>query len=357
MKKELVSVVFDRRKRVDATGEGKVDICIDLGKGERKFITIKTCTPKAWAKYQKSVEMKNTILQYTEVVNSMIENNEIMTVKVLDRYLGVEERKQARNEERVKLHSATGFIDFMREHISKESLAGKSLARKKVTMSAMERFGRLLRFSDLTDKNVKAFDEFLREEAPRSQPTIHAYHKVVKMYTRLAHQLGYIDTDPYDSPLCHFVRGKYKERKPLTEEELLEIRKAKLPQKEGRVRDLFVFCAYTGLSYIDSQVFDFETMTMEKGDYTYIDGERVKTGNAFFTPILPPAMEVLKKYNYQLPHITNQKANDYLHLIEDRLKINKPLLYFGNIWIARQRRFTFECCKILVPILLSLHSV
>lgn len=53
MKKELVSVVFDRRKRVDATGEGKVDICIYLGKGERKFITIKTCTPKAWAKYQK----------------------------------------------------------------------------------------------------------------------------------------------------------------------------------------------------------------------------------------------------------------------------------------------------------------
>ena len=209
----------------------------------------------------------------------------------------------------------------------------------------MERFGRLLSFSDLTDKNVKAFDDFLREEAPRSQPTIHAYHKVIKMYTRLAHQLGYIETDPYDSPLCHFERGKYKERKPLTEEELMEIRKVKLPLKEGRVRDLFVFCAYTGLSYIDSQVFDFETMTQELNGFTYIDGERVKTGNAFFTPILPPAMEVLKKYKYQLPHITNQKANDYLHLIEDRLKINKPL----TTHVARHS-FATLCLSYDIPI-------
>ena len=33
----------------------------------------------------------------------------------------------------------------------------------------------------------------------------------------------------------------------------------------------------------------------------------------------------MKKYNYQLPKISNQKANDYLHLIESRAGINKPL--------------------------------
>ena len=36
-------------------------------------------------------------------------------------------------------------------------------------------------------------------------------------------------------------------------------------------------------------------------------------------------MKVLEKYGYQLPHISNQKANDYLHLIESRVKLNKPL--------------------------------
>ena len=36
-------------------------------------------------------------------------------------------------------------------------------------------------------------------------------------------------------------------------------------------------------------------------------------------------MEVLKKYNNKLPHISNQKANDYLHLIEVICEIHKPL--------------------------------
>ena len=142
----------------------------------------------------------------------------------------------------------------------------------------------------------------------------------------MAFQMGYISTDPYLHPLCHFDRGKSKERRPLTEEELVLLRDMEgLTLKEVHARDLFIFCAYTGLSYADSQVFDFDTMTEKLNDYTYIDGKRVKTGNTYFTPILPPAMEILEKYNFKLPHMSNQKANDFLHLLECRLPGNKPL--------------------------------
>ena len=51
----------------------------------------------------------------------------------------------------------------------------------------------------------------------------------------------------------------------------------------------------------------------------------MKTGSKFFTPILPPAMAVLKKYDKKLPVISNQKMNDYLHLIQADLKINKEI--------------------------------
>ena len=43
MKKEIVSVVFDRKRTLDKKGEGKVEICIYFNRIERKFITIKTC--------------------------------------------------------------------------------------------------------------------------------------------------------------------------------------------------------------------------------------------------------------------------------------------------------------------------
>ena len=83
--------------------------------------------------------------------------------------------------------------------------------------------------------------------------------------------------------------------------------------------------AYTGLAYCDMAVFNFSTMTEAHSDYTYIDGSRLKTGSNFFTPILPPAMDVLKKYNYKLPVISNQKINDYLDILRERLGINKKV--------------------------------
>ena len=166
MKKEIVSVVFDRKRNLDKKGEGKVEICIYFNRIERKFITIKTCSSLLWQKYQKSKELKMELKMYQQLVDSMIRNNEDLTIENLNRHLGLDNSRKEEIEIKMKQHSVTEFIDFMREQVSKEKLAGKSLARKKVTMSAMERFGRLLRFSDLTDKNVKAFDEFLREEAP-----------------------------------------------------------------------------------------------------------------------------------------------------------------------------------------------
>lgn len=330
MKKQFVTVVFDRKKRLENTGEGKVELHIYLRRDQRKYITLKTCNAISWRRYQKSEELKSEIQLYEQVIELMMKKGEEMTLEEmtlenLNRNLGIDDRRREENKRKRLLQSPTGFIDFIKEHMAKEQLATGSIKRKIVTMEAMKRFGRLCRFSDLTPRNVKAFDEFLIGETSRTRVTLYNYHKVVKQYTRLAFQIGLIESDPYANPICKFGRGKSAERKPLTEEELMLLRSLHLPSKEDKVRDLFVFCAYTGLAYVDSQAFDFKTMT-EKGEkYTFIDGKRVKTGCSYYTPILPPAMDVLKKYNYQLPKISNQKANDYLHLIESRAGINKPL--------------------------------
>lgn len=326
MKKDFVSVVFDRKKRLSASGEGKVELSIYLSRDERKYVTIRTCNKVQWKKYQKSEELAQEVSIYRSVIERMQENYEEMTIVNLDRHLGISKDEDViRTDKKKRMSMPNGFITFMRENIEREQIKSATLTRKRVTIDAMLRYGKLNRFVDLTDKNVKGFDEFLRSECERSQPTLSNYHKIVKMYTKLAFQLGYITRDPYDSPLCHFERGKYKERRPLLEDELVQMRGADLTGKLARVRDLFIFCAYTGLSYADSQMFEYNTMTEVVGSNIYIDGKRVKTGCTFFTPILPPAMEVLERYDFQLPHISNQKANDYLHVIEEKMSLNKPL--------------------------------
>ena len=134
-----------------------------------------------------------------------------------------------------------------------------------------------------------------------------------------------IPLNPYAQ--VKFPKGKCAERRPLSEDELVKIREAHLSGKTEKARDLFIFAAYTGLSHCDTQAFDFKTMTEKVGNLYYIDGSRIKTGATFFTPILQPAMEILKKYDYKVPHISDQKTNDYLHILEEQLDINKPITF------------------------------
>ena len=327
MQKECVTVVYDRRKEVTKTGRGSVEIRIYLGNGVRKYVTIHNCDPFEWREYQHSEELHTHLVIYRHVLESMKKNGEELTIENINGHIGIDTAKT--REKRVIREmrtSKTGFIDFMKDQIAKEDLKPNTMKRRFVVIDALKRYDKLNSFANLTHTNVKGFDEFLHNEDPtRTQPTIHDYHKVVHKFTRLAYQYGFIEKDPYEHPLCKFKRGQYKERRPLLEDELLKIRNCKLKGKEARVRDLFVFCAYTGLSYIDSQNFDYDTMTETINGQTYIDGKRTKTGNVYFTPILPPAMEVLERNDYQVPHISNQKANDYLHVLEVLCEIKKPL--------------------------------
>lgn len=327
MQNSCVTVIYDRKKNVEKTGRGNVEIRIYLGYGVRKYVTIHTCDPFEWKEYKCSEELRTQLAIYKHVIEALEKNGEELTIENINAHIGLDSNKtREKREVREKKASKTGFIDFIYDQLPKETIKPNTMKRRHVVLGALKRYGKLNSFSDLTPKNIKGFDEFLREEdSTRTQPTIHDYHKVIKHYTMLATQYEYLQKDPYENHLCKFTRGQYKERRPLLEDELIRVRKCKLGAKEGRARDLFIFCAYTGLAYIDSQNFDYETMTETINGQTYIDGKRTKTGNNFFTPILPPAMEVLKRYNYQVPHISNQKANDYLHLVEIACHIHKPM--------------------------------
>lgn len=318
-----VRVVFDRRKQVQKTGRGWLEACIYLKKRVRRYVKLAETTPEEWKMVAQSKFVQDALTKYEQVRGAMEVLGEPITLGVLNKHLGLGTRSKDAVEEEQK--GDRSFLDFIADAMKKEKVSYGTMQHKLATLRALQRFGKIQRMSDLTVANLYAFDKWLHETADRTDACVHCYHKDVGMYARQAYQQGYIVHNPYNQ--VHFPRGKSKERRPLTEEELKRVREISLNKSLDRARDLFVFAAYTGLSYCDTKRFDFETMVEEHDGIYYIDSRRLKTGNNFYTPILPPALEVLKKYGNRLPHICNQRLNNYLHAIEKLLHLNKPMTF------------------------------
>lgn len=323
--KQNVKVIFDRRKTVSKTGKGTIEILIYLSREERKWEAVGVAEPDSWEVKAQSRSIVAKVKHYEQIINAMKMLDEEMTIENFNNHIFTAQAP-SKPDEKVLFNGndlRQSFVEFCREHMEKEDLAPNSIKDHKVVFNAVEASGMLNTFADLTKVNVLAFDAWLRSQKNKTDYTIHGYHKKVKKYTKILWQQEIIESDPYQ--YVKFPKGSNKERVPLLEEELVKLREADCTGRIERARDLFIFMAYTGLAYCDMSLFNFKAMTEKHTDYTYIDGSRLKTGSNFFTPILPPAMEVLKKYNYKLPVISNQKLNDYLFLLKERQGINKSV--------------------------------
>jgi site-specific recombinase XerD len=329
--KKRVKVVFDRKGSVAKTGYGKIELCIYLKEGERKYETVGTATPDNWEAAAQDKNIVAKIKHYEQMINAMQLFNEDMTIKNFNNHVLPAEAKASSNatieKDGMYFYKGTNqkqsFIEYIEACLEKEGLRSGSRRNIEVVKDNLKKSGIIKRFYDLTPANIQKYDEYLHNQGDKSQATICNYHKKLHKYTNMLWRSDMIPSNPYNQ--FEIKRGTSKERQPLTEDELIVLRNAKLSSKLERVRDLFIFMAYTGLAYIDMCHFNFSEMAEKNGRLYYIDGKRTKTGSQFYAPILPPAMDVLKKYNYKLPTISNQKLNDYLDIIREKLEWKKKI--------------------------------
>jgi integrase len=82
---------------------------------------------------------------------------------------------------------------------------------------------------------------------------------------------------------------------------------------------------FTGLSYSDTQAFDIsqyrkEVIPATKPQGTLTErwvnvGQRIKTGVPYVSQLLPPVVEVLERYGWKVPKMSNQRYNQMLKAI------------------------------------------
>lgn len=95
----------------------------------------------------------------------------------------------------------------------------------------------------------------------------------------------------------------------------------------NRMRDIFVFACSCGLSYSDIRELKPEDIKTDENGVVTIVKKRIKTGVVYYSVVLPDGVAILKKYNYQLPVISNQKGNLLLHSIENICHTSAPITF------------------------------
>lgn len=203
--------------------------------------------------------------------------------------------------------TSDSFVDYIENRINDRTdikLSTKRVQRKVVT--SLRRFGKINYFTDLTRKNIIAYDQWLHTH-DYTQTTIHSYHKFMKIYINDAMRAEIIDHNPYEG--LKIECGKSKTRKYLTEEEIAKIANADIEVAQlNRARDLFLFQCYTGLAYSELANFDFGKVVNRNGRYVIID-KRQKTDETYYLVLMSPAVAILKKYDFKLPVISIQQYN------------------------------------------------
>ena len=174
--------------------------------------------------------------------------------------------------------------------------------------------------SDLTTSDMEDIYKYMLRKMSNNSAI--CYMRKLKTILIYAIREGYISTNPIT---FKFHKDKV-DKEPLTIEEVRSIRTKELGSRRiENIRDLFILQCYTGLAFRDMSSLSEKDIRIDKDGKEWIVKERIKTGVSAFIPILPVVKEILVKYNYHLPTLTNQKYNSYLKEIQEVCGIKKTL--------------------------------
>lgn len=174
----------------------------------------------------------------------------------------------------------------------------------------------------------------------------------LKKVMNYAERCGMIERNPIGS---YSMSIKPAVRNALTNEEVQKLINTTLENETlNRIRDIFVFQIYTGISYADVKKLCLEDFVNEQDGSVWLKMNRTKTRTSFMLPLLQPALDILNKYHIREPGkkepifkvISNQKMNVYLKAIQKLAGIEKKL----HVHLARHTFATTITLSNGVPI-------
>ena len=341
MKKKTFAILFYvKRTKLLRNGEAPIfmRITVDAVRAEMsiqrsinlsEWIEKKGCAKPTNAKNRElNHYLEHIRYRLYEIQKELEDENKTVTAELLkNRYMGINEAN-------------VSFVELYTEHNQKlKELIGKgfvaaTLTRHETSMKHVVEFMQYkykrndILLKDINPEFIREYEHYLRTVRNCANNTTVKYIRNMGKILRWAEQRELIKKNPITTLKYHIEEI---DKTFLTDVELdTLLKKQFVSDRLTHVRDVFVFCCFTGLAFIDVKQLRRDDLTVGSNGEMVIRKQRQKSGVFYNVPLLPIARQILDKYkdvplpNGQiLPVPTNQKMNEYLHEIADLCGINK----------------------------------
>jgi len=310
----------------------------------KEISTARQCEPDRWN--------SNSGRAYgtTEQVKSLNAFLDALQTKVHNARLRLLEKDQSINSDALmnilkgKKEKSKMLLAVFQEHNNQM----KSLVGKDFSPATLERYITSMRHTKsfiqwkygLDDIDIRQLDfEFVLQYEFWLKTNRHCNHnsaiKYIANFRKIINRsirMGWLDKDPF----VGFKMTK-KEVVPeyLSQHELETLNSKKFnSERLNQVRDIFVFCCYTGLAFADVKKLKTSEIGVGIDGSKWIITKRQKTDTISRIPLLPISLEIVERYKNHpvclnservLPVLSNQKYNEYLKEIATLCGINKKM--------------------------------
>ena len=310
-----------RPSKVKKDGTCTLEAVVSVN-GQRQTIFLeRSVHPKQWnQKKQRSKQQEindyldSVITRFYNIETTLIRDNNLSLYTLIDMYRNGD-RRNATLWDICNL-----FLGEYEKKVKVGEIVKPTLIKYQTILGYVARYLKSINRSDIliTDVN-QSFCEGLKVYmlGHLTNNTTFKYIKMFKKVLNFAVDSGYLIRNP-----CMVKMKREKlEYHPLTIEQINAIRsKAIQNDRLSKVRDLFVFQCYTGMAYIDMATLSRNDIKDDK-----IIKYRQKTNVKSIIPLFDVTKEILQRYDYTLPVLSNQKYNSYLKELGDVCNIPQSL--------------------------------
>lgn len=346
--KHTFSIRFWQQVARATNGEAGLYVRITVN-GKRLDISLKKRIPLSlWDDKKKKAKghsgKARQLNEYLEEVQSRLFSI-YKDLKYRDQMITAQIIKAAFNNDDEKSKSLLDLIEYHSKKIA-NTLAVGSIKNFGVTENYLNKF--LQKEKKTTDIYLKQldykflidFENYLANIWPVGHPKALSQNTIMKHIQRLrkmitlAYHLEWLERDPFARWKPNYEKTN---REFLSETELENLENYNFnSDRLDRVRDLFVFSCYTGISYIDIMALTADNIIKGIDGGNWIVTRRQKTKSSVKVPLLGKAEEIIEKYIDHpmtavtaslLPIITNEKLNAYLKEVANHVGIKKNLTF------------------------------